>query len=93
MALDGALAFALWQRFDALPELVALHFNAYGEADLIAGKNEIFKLPLIGTAIWALNAALAISSSRHDRVLARTLLGVAALAQVLFCLAAWRILS
>ncbi|MGH2354505.1 MAG: DUF1648 domain-containing protein [Chloroflexota bacterium] len=92
-ALDGLLALVLWQQFDTFPDLIALHFNAYGEVDLIVGKNEIFKLPLIGLTVWAANAALAVVASPIDRVLARLVLGVAALVQVLFCVAAWRILG
>jgi hypothetical protein len=93
VALNGGLALALWRRFDALPDLVALHYNAFGEVDLIGGKSDIFKLPLIGTIVWATNAALAVVASPLDRVLARVALGVGVLVQVLFAGAVWRILS
>ena len=93
VALNAGLALVLWRRFDTLPELVALHYNAFGEVDLIGGKNEIFKLPLIGTIVWAANAALAVVASPVDRVLARVALGVGVLVQVLFAGAVWRILS
>jgi hypothetical protein len=91
--LDGALALLLWRQFESFPELIALHFNAYGEVDLIGGKNEIFKLPLIGAVIWATNVVLALAAWQLDRVLARLLLGVSILVQVIFAVAAWRILS
>ena len=91
--LDAGLALVLWRRFDTLPELVAVHFNAFGEVDLIGGKSEIFKLPLIGAVVWAANAAIAIVAGPYDRVLARLILGVAVLVQALFCAAAWRILT
>lgn len=91
--LNGVLAFALWRRFETLPELIAIHFNAYGEVDLIGAKQEIYKLPLIGTIIWAANGALATAAAPADRVLARALLATGVLVQVLFGLAAWRILS
>ena len=93
LLVDGAFALFLWQRFDTLPELIALHYNAFGEADLIGSKSEIYKLPLIGAVIWASNTALAIVSSPLDRVLARAALGVALFVQVLLCLGAWRILT
>lgn len=83
----------LWQRFDTFPELIALHFNAYGEADLIGSKNEIFKLPIIGAAVFAFNALIAVVSSPHDRVLARAALGVALFVEVLICAGTWRILT
>ncbi|MBI3970011.1 MAG: DUF1648 domain-containing protein [Chloroflexi bacterium] len=92
-ALNAALALALWRRYELLPELVALHFNAYGEVDLIGDKREIFKLPLIGAVIWAANAAVATAAGAGDRVLARTLVSMAVLVQVLLAVAAWRILS
>lgn len=93
IALNGGLALLLWRRFDLLPELIAVHFNAFGEVDLIGSKNEIFKLPLIGAIIWASNAAMAVVAAPYDRVLARAVLGVAVLVQVLFCVAVWRIVS
>jgi hypothetical protein len=93
LLLDGVLALLLWRQFDSFPDLIALHFNAYGEADLIGGKNEIFKLPIIGAVIWASNAVLAWAAWRFDPVLARLLLGVSLLVQVIFAVAAWRILA
>ena len=39
-----------------------MHFNAYGEVDLIGGKNEIFKLPIIGAVIWTANMVLALAA-------------------------------
>ena len=92
-ALDAGLALVLWRRFDVLPELIAIHFNAFGEVDLIGGKNEIFKLPLIGAVVWAANVAIAVAAGPYDRVLARIMLGVAVLVQALFCVAAWRIVT
>jgi hypothetical protein len=93
LALDVALGVLLWRQFDAFPDLIGLHFNAYGEVDLIGGKNEIFKLPLIGAGIWAANAALGVAAWPYDRVLARLVLAVSVLVQVIFAVAAWRILS
>ena len=93
IALNGALAIVLWRRYSLLPELIALHYNAYGEVDLIGGKNEVFKLPVIGGVVWALNTALAVAVGPYDRVLARAVLGVAVLVQALFCVAVWRIVS
>jgi hypothetical protein len=91
VALNAVLWIALWRGYDALPELVALHFNAFGEVDLIGGKNEILRLPMIGVVVWALNGAAAVAAAPSDRFLARVLLGVAAVVQVLFGAAIWRI--
>ncbi len=93
LALDGGLGFVLWRRYDLLPELVAIHFNAFGEVDLIGGKQDIFKLPLIGALVWAANGLMATVTSPYDRVLARIAVGTAALVELLICLAVWRILT
>jgi hypothetical protein len=93
LLIDGALAFVLWRQFEHYPDLIALHFNAYGEVDLIGGKNEIFKLPIIGAVVWTANMVLALAAWRFDPVLARLLLGVTVVVQVIFAVAAWRILS
>ncbi len=93
LALDGGLGIALWRRYELLPELVAIHFNAFGEVDLIGGKQDIFKLPLIGALVWAANGLVATVSSPYDRVIARIAVGTAALVELLICLAVWRILT
>lgn len=91
VGLDAALAFALWRRYEQLPALIAIHFNAYGEVDLIADKREVYKLPGIGGVILLANAVLAAAAGPQDRVLARLALGVAVLVEALFCVAALRI--
>jgi hypothetical protein len=93
LLLDAALGLVLWRRYELLPELVAIHFNAFGEVDLIGSKQDIFKLPLIATLIWAANGLVATVTSPFDRVIARIAVGAAALVALLFCLAAWRILT
>ncbi len=93
LAVNAGFAFVLWSRFETFPELIALHYNAFGEADLIGSKSEIYKIPLISTIIWASNTALAIVTSPYDRVLARAVLGVAVLVVGMFAIGAWRILT
>lgn len=93
VALNAVLALVLWRQFETFPELIGLHFNAYGEVDIVGGKNEIFKLPVIGIVIWGANAMLATAAGTLDRVLARVILGVSVMVQVIFAVAAWRILS
>ena len=93
VATNGALGFALWRYIDTFPELVALHFSVYGEVDIIGPKTDIFRLPLIGVVVWGTNGAIAILLPARDRVLARTVLALAVGVMVLFCLAAWRIVT
>jgi uncharacterized membrane protein len=92
LILDVVLAVILWRQYETLPELIALHFNAYGEVDLIGGKNEIFKLPIIGAVVWTANALLAFVAWPTEPVLARLMLGVSVLVQAIFAVACWRIL-
>ena len=93
VAVNAAFAFVLRQRFETFPELIALHFNPFGEVDLIGSRNDIFKLPLIGGLIWAANALLAVVASPLDRVLARAALGTSLFVAALLCVGAWRIVT
>jgi len=93
LAAVGAFALVLRQRFDTFPELIALHYNSFGEADLIGGRADIFKLPLIGAIIWGVNTLLAVVASPLDRVLARAALGTSVFVIALICVGAWRILT
>ena len=83
----------LRQRFESFPELIALHFNPFGEADVIGTRADIFKLPLIGAVIWGANTLLAVVASPLDRVLARAALGTSIFVVTLICIGAWRILT
>ena len=83
----------LRQRFETFPELIALHFNPFGEADLIGSRSDIYKLPLIGAIVWGANTVLAVVASPLDRVLARAALGTSIFVVALICVGAWRILT
>lgn len=93
IALDGGLALALWRGFDSFPELVPMHFSVYGDVDIIGPKSDLYRLPLIGVVVWAVNGILALSLPERDRPLARTALGFSLGVVTLFCLAAWRIVT
>lgn len=83
----------LRQRFETFPELIALHFNPFGEADIIGSRNDIYKLPLIGAIVWGVNTLLAAVASPLDRVLARAALGTSIFVAALIGIGAWRILT
>jgi hypothetical protein len=91
--IDGGLGLALWRYMDTFPELVALHFSVYGDVDIIGPKADIYRLPLIGVVVWGANGAIAVMLPARDRILARTVLAFAVGVLMLFCLAAWRIVS
>jgi len=91
--IDGGLGLALWRHMDSFPELVALRFSVYGDVDIIGPKADIYRLPLIGVVIWGTNGVVAVMLPARDRILARTVLAFAVGVLMLFCLAAWRIVS
>lgn len=91
--INGGLTVLLWRYFDTFPELIALHFSVYGDVDIIGSKADIYRLPLIGLAIWGVNGIIATVVSPRDRILARTVLAMTVVTTVLFCLGAWRIVA
>lgn len=87
-ALGNATLFAyLWLRFDALPDLIPLHFDSTGLADRIEAKSGIFALPLIGLIVWVSNVVLGIALHRRERAATILLLVGALLVQILLWLA------
>ena len=93
LVLDAAFASYLWNRLPFLPNLLPMHFNAMGEVDLIVAKQDVLRLPIIAAIIWGSNVVLALIVTRFDRILARLLLGTAALVQLLFGIAALRLIN
>ena len=93
LTINLALVLALLTRLPQLPDLLPVHFNAFGEPDLIEAKRAILRLPIVGTLVWAGNLALAIPAARLDRILARLLVGAGVLVAVLFVLTAFRLIA
>lgn len=93
LALAGNLALAgyLKWREPSLPELLPMHFNAYGEVDLIGERWEVFRFPLIGLVVLCANATLAVSPLGRRWPRPRFLMAVAVLVQGLFWIAALNI--
>lgn len=91
LALNLALFGFLWIRFSQMPELVPMHFDAAGQADRIAPRSEIFKLPIIGLLVAAANLALGLLLRRSLPFAAYLLWGGAALVQILLFIAALNI--
>jgi hypothetical protein len=88
-AIFGTLALllvvaAITARFDALPEQLALHFDASGRPNQIASKFDLLRLPLFGLFLMALNWMTGVLIHPHTRSMARLLwLGGAILQLVL----------
>ena len=60
-------------RFDALPDPIPLHYDAFGQPDRIEAKNGIFALPTIGLGVLVINTILAIIAHRRQRAAALVL--------------------
>jgi Protein of unknown function (DUF1648)/Bacterial PH domain len=71
-------------RFDALPDQLAVHFDASGRPNQIASKFDLLRLPLIAFFLMVLNWAVGVWLHPHQKLLARLLwLGGAVLPLVL----------
>jgi uncharacterized membrane protein len=72
-------------RFDALPEQLAMHFDATGRPNQIASKFDLLRLPLSAFFLMVLNLGLGVWLHPRQRLLARLLwVGGAILQVVLF---------
>jgi hypothetical protein len=76
LILFGALCF----RYPDLSADLPVHFDITGLPDRIAGKSELFTLPLIGLAVWLFNTAAGVWLYRHVQRGAAYLLWFGALA-------------
>ncbi len=77
----------LWLRFDALPDLLPMHFDATGMADRIETKSNIFILPLIGLVVMSMNTVLGVVLHRRERAATLLLMTGAWLVQILLWVA------
>lgn len=93
LAINLALLLGLFIRLPELPDLLPVHFNVFGEPDLIDDKRSILRLPIVSTLVWAGNLALAIPAARLDRALARLLVGAGVLVPVLFVVTVFRLIA
>jgi hypothetical protein len=71
-----ALLVIVWvitARFDALPDLLAIHFDASGRPNQIASKFDLLRLPLSGLFLMVLNWLVGVWLHPRYRLLARLL--------------------
>jgi len=64
----AALFGRLCWRYRALPERLALHFDAQGQIDRMGQRSELFVLPVIGLIVLATNVVLGFLLYRRERV-------------------------
>ncbi|HBY97296.1 MAG TPA: hypothetical protein DEP84_25715 [Chloroflexi bacterium] len=91
LALNVGLFGFLWLRFNQMPVLVPMHFDTLGQADRIAPRNEIFKLPIIGLIIAGTNLILGLLLRRTLPFATYLLWGGAVLIELLLFVAALNI--
>jgi hypothetical protein len=89
LALFGLLLF----RYPWLPNLLPLHYDVTGAVDRIAPRREVFALPVIGLITLAANGFLGVLLYRRERVASYMAWSGAAVVQLLFLFALWRIVT
>jgi uncharacterized membrane protein len=82
-----ALFVYLWLRFDTLPDLIPLHFDASGLADRIEAKSAIWGIPIIGAIVLVANTIVGVAVHSRERAATLLLLTGALLVQILLWLA------
>lgn len=82
-----ALFAYLWFRFDALPDLIPLHFDSAGLADRIEAKSSIWGIPTIGLIVLVSNTLVGLVLHSRERAATLLLLSGALLVQILLWLA------
>jgi hypothetical protein len=79
-ALFAVLSF----RYPNLPDRLPMHYDATGQVDRIAPRDEVMILPVIGLIVWTVNAALGAIYYRRERMLAYVAWSGSLVVQVLF---------
>jgi Bacterial PH domain/Protein of unknown function (DUF1648) len=80
-------------RFDALPEQIAVHFDASNHPNQIVAKSELLRLPLFGLFCLVLNWALGVVVHPRERLLARLLWLGGAVVQLVLLIGVVRIVT
>ena len=92
LALLAVLA-VITSQFDALPDQIAVHFDASNRPNQIAPKSDLLRLTLFGLVCLVLNWALGVVVHPRERLLARLLWVGAAVVQVVLLLGVLRIVA
>jgi Bacterial PH domain/Protein of unknown function (DUF1648) len=98
VALAAALAIVLvsvvyiWARWEALPEVIPIHFAADGTPDGFGPKDDVYKILGIGVAVLIANTGLGLAIYARERALARMLWTTGVVVQFLVLVGIARIL-
>jgi hypothetical protein len=80
-------------RYDALPEQVALHFDASGQPSQLAPKSDLLRLPLFGFVCLVVNWVAGVVVHQRERLLARLLWLGGPVVQLVLFVGALRLVS
>jgi hypothetical protein len=80
-------------RFDALPDQLAVHFDASGRPNQIASKYDLLRLPLFGLFLMVLNGLLGAWLHPQQQLLARVLWVGGAVVQVVLLVGVLRLVA
>lgn len=89
VALFGLTCF----RYPYLPGRLPMHFDSGGVVDRIAGREQVFALPVIGLLVWLFNGLIGAVLYRHQRVASLLVWSGALTVQVLFLLALFNLVK
>ena len=76
---------AIW--LPTLPLFLPLHYNGVGSVDLIGPRTDLFKMPVIGVAVFLADVLVASLMYRRDRWASLTILGASVLVQIMLIVA------
>ncbi len=97
VALGAGLSLGLFMYlsllYPRLPEIIPLHFNAFGQPDFIGYRVDIFRLPAFGLLLLLLNTVLGVALHRLDRFAALIILWAAPVVQAMFWFAVFRLVN
>jgi hypothetical protein len=82
----------IWVKWDALPEVIPLHFAADGTPNVVGPREDVFKIPGIGAAILVANLGLGLALYARERAAARMLWATSVVVQLLALVATVRVL-
>jgi hypothetical protein len=93
VTLPLLMAAFLYSQYEGLPSQVTLHLDAHGVPDSVGKPRDVWQLPLFAVSVLAINTALATMAIAVDRFLARLLVGITPVVQIVASVALWRIVN
>ena len=73
----------LYSQYEGISAVVPLHWDAHGDVDAVGTRRDLWRLPLIAVLVLVLNTTLATVVLLVDRFLARFLVAVTPVVQII----------